>query len=268
MNDIPDTKALAISIDRLQISIPDFYRNKIEGAVAPQYKRYHGPDPDMETELDEKNWIIHKYINAKTGCRIHIKEAKRKPLYNPRAYVELFQPSTEDQEFIKTVLGIIPITYEASLNPCIKVIEIAYDMEPQAPFTKEDLRDYWNHHLHRKHSRMPSVIKIGDTVYFGLNGNVRTGQMGFRSYLPIKAPRCYRLEMQLNRDFLRRYMNDRVQIQNMPFHPGEFTMYFVEYANVLDDFSSAQMKNTAQTILRNDGITLEAETEKCACPQS
>jgi hypothetical protein len=163
---------------------------------------------DSYTSKSE-NFLIKEYLRkGRTIQVIHRIRFENKHYYNQRFYIQMLQPDTETQLYIKELLElIVPWNKNTQFNPCINQLEIAHDI-----FTDTDklydLHTLLSHHLNLKHSRSNSVGSDMNTNYRGEDGDIWRGSKGSRCYIKVfgdedDAATSCRFEPQLNGRFLR-----------------------------------------------------------------
>jgi len=235
------------SIDRVEISLPMSAWYKVSRLLVNGCQ-FIGP-------YYNKNKFIKAYVRNNKSIQIWKFMEQRPGQYNPRFYIELFQPDTETLLYIWNFINFtVPTSSCKSFKPTINQLEIAHDIFTHNLDQLDDVKAFIDQHLRFKYSRPSSVGSFKDTVYHGKDGNIRKGAKGSRSYIKeLDGGTVCRLELQLNRKYLR---DNNIYIEDLSsLSPEQFDLF--DHVDFLDDFSAKGLQNISRTRLRKRGYQAE-----------
>lgn len=243
--------SITIGIDRIEISIPEALHAHLVNRL-----EIDGSKPEI---YDEDNY--HIFRNKVLGRRIKVKRPIEYSLdcYQRRVYIEIFNPDTEFQEYIKTTLiDIANFKSRPLYSIVIKQLEVKYDFhcgsseDRQHNDRTNKAKHFLVRHLVHKYSRSNSYTKKMNTNYFGRNADIRKGTCGSRIYAKENkhepTTTFARLEFQNNGDY---FQVKKIKITDLPLKPLPFES--LNKVDFYDDFSEAGIKHIAKILLKKEG---------------
>lgn len=193
--------------------------------------------------------MIYSFRHERSVVQV-VKYPSRGPNTRLLFSVAIQDPSQSAQVAVAGIIKkVLTLTGLPSKHASVTQVEVALDFVPADRTLLDDLGDSLSQSVVLKYARADSYNAIESTHYYGKKGNVRNGVKGLRCY-PKEGAR-YRLELQLNRDFLRR---KGINLDCFPLP--------VSFVNVLDlvKFYHPISQRAAENIVSNLSIFRSTRT--------